>query len=329
MDALTEQELDQLVSLAQRALWQDKEVKRHLQANGVNLTPANFYSNLPLVEDIEQSFEYAEEEAGLAPYATGGLFDRDAILAFTRHIGEYAREFDPPVDGDPDDPQGFFWGNPTFSGSDAMAYYCVLRMLRPRRVLEIGCGFSTLVADMALRANGEGELVCIEPYPMPFLRRVASVAKIIEKPVQAIPVDELVDMVEASQVLFIDSTHTVKIGSDCLYLYLKVLPRVRTEVTCHSHDIFLPYAMPRKWALEMNVFWTEQYLLQAYLLDNPKARILFGSNYLRRAEPQACEALMQGKDRLRGASLWYRLDGAGLNGGELVPKDGGIGTVAR
>lgn len=309
MDPLTEQELNDLVFLAQRALWQDKEVKRRLQANGVNLTPANFYSNLPLVEDIERSFEYAEEAAGAAPYDTG-LFDREAILAFTRDIGEYAREFDPPIDGDAADPQGFFWNNPAFSGSDAMAYYCVLRMLRPRRVLEIGCGFSTLVADMALRANGGGELVCIEPYPMPFLHRIESVARVIEKPVQSIPVDELVGMVEASQVFFIDSTHTVKVGSDCLYLYLKVMPRIRTEVLCHSHDIFLPYALPEKWGLEMNIFWTEQYLLLAYLLDNPRARILFGSNYLRRGEPEACTAFMQGRDRLRGASLWYRLNGA-------------------
>lgn len=324
MDPPTEQELQQLLYLAQCALWQDKEVKRYLQAGGVNLTPANFYSNLPLVEDIEQSFEYAEEEAGLAPYAAGGLFDHEAILDFARRIGEYAHEFDPPAEGDPKDPQGFFWGNPTFSGCDAMAYYCVLRMLRPRRVLEIGCGFSTLVADMALRANGGGEIVCIEPYPMPFLHRVVSISRIIEKPVQAIPVDELVDLVESSQVWFIDSTHTVKTGSDCLYLYLKVMPQVRTEVVCHSHDIFLPYAMPQNWALEKNVFWTEQYLLQAYLLDNPKARVLFGSNYLRRAAPGACAALMQGRDRLRGASLWYRLDGRGL-----VPKDGGSPAAAR
>lgn len=321
MDILTEQELQQLVGLAQRALWQDKEVKRYLQAGGVNLTPANFYSNVPLVEDIEQSFEYVEEAEGHEPYAAGGLFNHDAILDFTRSISEFAHEFDPPMEGDPDDPDGFFWGNPMFSGSDALAYYCVLRKLRPRRVLEIGCGFSTLVADMAIRANGMGEVVCIEPYPPSFLRGLASVAEIIEKPVQAIPVDELVDLVESSQVWFIDSTHTVKTGSDCLYLYLKVMPQVRTEVVCHSHDIFLPYAMPAKWALEMNIFWTEQYLLQAYLLDNPKARVLFGSNYLARKAPQACVEFMQGKG---GASLWYH-----LNGPEYVPKDGGVGTTTR
>jgi hypothetical protein len=309
MSDLSEQEFQQLLALARRALWQDTETRRRLQAGGVNLTPANFYSSVPLVSDIEQSFEYAEEAQGLAPYAVGGLFDDDAIRAFTRDMAAYAHEFDPPVEGDRECPDGYFWNNPAFSGCDAMAYYCVLRMLRPRRVLEIGAGFSTLVADMAIRANGSGEIVCIEPYPRPFLHCVESVTRIIEAPVQGIPVDELVALVESSQVWFIDSTHTVKIGSDCLYLYLKVMPQVATEVTCHSHDVCLPYAMPRRWALEKNVFWTEQYLLQAYLLDNPKAEVLFGSAYLKRTAPEACEAFMQGRYAGIGGSLWYRLNG--------------------
>jgi hypothetical protein len=308
MTELTRKELDQLLFLGKRALWQDKEVKRYLQAGGVNLTPANFYSSVPLVTDVEGSFEYAEATAGHAPYASS-LFDIESVVEFTRRIGVHAHEFDVPVEGDRDDPAGFFWGNPAFSGSDAMAYYCVLRALKPKRVLEVGSGYSTLIADMAIRANGCGEIICVEPYAKPFLHKLQSVSRIIEKPVQAIPVSELVDLVEASDVWFIDSTHTVKIGSDCLYLYLKVMPRVDSEVVCHSHDIFLPYGMPSHWALEKNVFWTEQYLLLAYLLDNPKAKVLFGSNYLKRAAPVECDAFMQGKRTGGGSSLWYQLNG--------------------
>jgi len=305
---LSEKELRHLLALSRRALWQGPEVKRFLQDGGVNLTPANFYSSVPLVADIERSFEYAEEEAGRAPYAAGGLFDHEAILSHARALGAYAHELDAPLEGDRKDPAGFFWGNPAFSGSDAMAYYCTLRALKPRRVVEIGSGFSTLVADLALRANGGGEIVCIEPYPMPFLHRIGSVARIIEKPVQAIPESELVGLIDDSQVWFIDSTHTVKVGSDCLYIYLKVMPQVSADVVCHSHDIFLPYALPQRWALERNVFWTEQYLLHAYLLDNPKARVLFGSNYLAKRAPEAMAEFMQGKHRGGGGSLWYRLN---------------------
>lgn len=308
MAELSEQEFEQLLGLARRALWQDREVRRRLQSAGINITPANFYSSVPLVAEVEQAFEYAEERAGVAPWELDGLFDREAMLAFAAGIARYAPEFVAPEEGDREHPAGFFWRNPAFSGCDALAYYCMLRHLRPARVVEVGCGFSTLVADMALRANGSGELVCIEPYPPAFLRGLATVSRIDERPVQAIPVEEMVALVESAQVWFIDSTHTVKVGSDCLYLYLKVMPRIATTVTCHSHDIFLPYALPEKWALEKNVFWTEQYLLLARLLGNPRARVLFGSNWLRRQAPGEFAAFMGGRPG-QGASLWYRLGG--------------------
>jgi hypothetical protein len=308
MDTLTDKELRLLVSLAKRALWAGKEVKRVLQKGGVNVTPANFYSSVPLVADIEDSFEYREERSGIAPYIANGLFDSDIILAFAREIGIHACDFNPPLEGDREDPAGFFWNNPAFSRSDAMAYYCMLRALRPQRVVEIGSGFSTLVADAAIKANGHGEIVVIEPYPMKFLRKLDSVSRIIEQPVQMIPETELVDLINSAQVWFIDSTHTVKSGSDCLYIYLKIMPRITSEVMCHSHDIFLPYGMPPAWALERNIFWTEQYLLLAYLLDNPKADIVFGSCYLKKALPEASEMFMHGRFESGGGSLWYRLN---------------------
>lgn len=304
---LSDAELRLLVSLAKRALWTDKTVKRRLQDAGVNISPANFYSSIPLVSDVENSFEYRQESSGVAPYAVGGLFDRNVMTAFLDAISIHAAEFNPPADGDLEHPAGFFWNNPAFSYSDAMAYYCVLRTLRPKRVLEIGSGYSTLVADMALRANGEGELVLVEPYPKPFLKALATVSELIERPVQDIPESELVALIDSSQVWFIDSTHTVKTGSDCLYIYLKVMPQVSSDVMCHSHDIYLPYAMPARMALEKNIFWTEQYLLQAYLLDNPKAQVVFGSTYLKRAMPERSKAFMRGRGD-GGGSIWYRLN---------------------
>ena len=304
---LTEKEFRTFLVLAKKALWGGKEEMRRMQSIGLNLTPASFYSSTPLVEDVENSFEYREEASGTPPYLAGGLFDRERIEAFVARLACHAAEIDPPVDGDRDDPAGFFWINPAFSHADAMAYYCVLRELKPQRVLEIGSGYSTLVADMALRANGHGELILVEPYPKPFLRRLPTVSRLIEQPVQAIPEAELVALIDSCQVWFIDSTHTVKTGSDCLYIYLKIMPQVGSDVLCHSHDIYLPYAMPPQMALEKNIFWTEQYLLQAYLLDNPKAQVLFGSAYLHRAMPELSRAFMQGR-KGGGGSIWYRLN---------------------
>lgn len=306
---MTEEEVGLLVSLARKAIWTDVETKRRIQAAGVNVTPANFYSDIPLVTDIEASFEH--ESGKPAPYLVGGLFQDAVIEDFIGRISRHGVDFDPPQQGDPENPAGFFWGNPAFSYSDAMAYYCILRELRPKRVVEIGSGFSTLVADRALRDNGDGELVIIEPYPKPFLRALPSVARLIEEPVQRIPESKLVALIDSSQVWFIDSTHTVKAGSDCLYIYLKIMPQLTAPILCHSHDIYLPYAMPKAFGLQRNIFWTEQYLLQAYLLDNPKAKIVFGSRYVYRHMRGLGVEMMRGRHADGGASLWYWLNESG------------------
>ena len=306
---LTPEELRTLIGLAKRALWAGPDVHRAMQEQGVHLSPANFYASIPRVSDVTASFEYrADQLARGGPYALPGLFDREHIAGFLADVAPYAEEFDPPLDGDPAEPSGFFWKNPAFSFLDAMTYYCVLRAKRPERVVEVGAGFSTLVADQALRANGRGGIVVVEPYPKPFLRALPTVERIIEAPVQQIPESDLVALVDSCQVWFIDSTHTVKCGSDCLYLYLKVMPRVTSSVLCHSHDIYLPFAMPAQLALQRNIFWTEQYLLLAYLLDNPKADVVLGSAYLHRQMPEAAADLMHGRYPPGGASLWYRLN---------------------
>ena len=301
MDELSKEFIRTLKGL----LYAPVEVQRKLQAQGVNVIPATFYSNIPTVTEIENSFEYHSD----AEIYNAGIFDRKRIGKFVaRKLSRYSREFCPPMEGDRENPSGFFWKAPAFSHSDAMAYYCMIRHVKPMQVLEVGSGFSTLIADEALKRNGRGQLVLIEPFPKDFLRRLDTVDRIIESRAQDIPVGEFVRLVEASGIWFIDSTHTVKTGSDCLYLYLKVMPEVRSEVVVHSHDIFLPFGMPRKWALARQIYWTEQYLLYAYMLENPKVEVLFGSKYVNEVLPDTMSLLMDGKWTGGGGSLWYRLN---------------------
>jgi hypothetical protein len=106
-------------------------------------------------------------------------------------------------------------------------------------------------------------------------------------------------------VLFIDSTHTVKTGGDCVHIYLRLLPALRREVLVHAHDIFLPHGMPRDWLMR-HYYWTEQYLLLALLTDNPRARVLYGSAYHERYNPGPLTELMGGKYGAGGGSLWFR-----------------------
>lgn len=303
---LSEEEFQTLIRLSKKILWSDPELRKKIQEQRVNIIPANFYSNVPLVDDVNSSFEYRDEEE----VYNIGIFDDEKINKFIEKICVYANEFDPPVDDSADHAEKFFWKNPAFSYSDAMSYYCVLRYYKPSRVLEIGSGYSTLVAHEALKKNGKGKLVLIEPYPKEFLKKLDSVETIIESFVQDIPVAELVELVEESDVWFIDSTHTVKVGSDCLYIYLMIMPKIKSDLIVHTHDVFLPFAFPKKLVLEKHMYWTEQYLLYAYMLDNPKIEVLFGSAYVNKKIPESLERLMQNRYPGGGSSIWYKLNGS-------------------
>lgn len=307
---LTDDELNQLVSLAKRVLWSPPEVRKKLQDQTINITPANFYSDIPLIDDIENSFEYRSPNSEIY---NSGLFDQETICKFIDNLSVYSTEFSPPEDGDRENPEEYFWKNPAFSYSDAMSYYCVLRHFKPNHIIEIGSGFSTFIADQAIKKNEKGKITLIEPYPKSFLKRLESVDNIIETFVQDIPIPEIVQLVESSDVWFIDSTHTVKIGSDCLYIYLKVMPEISKDIIVHAHDVYLPFGMPKKNALEKQIYWTEQYLLYAYMLDNPKIEILFGSAYVNRIIPSAMKKLMLNKYPGGGGSIWYKLKGNSAN----------------
>jgi hypothetical protein len=306
---ITDREIKKLIRLSKKVMWTSPDIRKKLQDERVNVVPANFYSDIPLIEDIQNSFEY---KSGDSEIYNAGIFNKEAITEFIDKISVYAAEFSPPEEGDRDNPNGFFWKNPAFSHTDAMSYYCVLRHFKPRHVLEVGSGFSTLVADQALKKNQSGKITIIEPYPKEFLKRLETVDTIIESAVQNIPVAELINLVESSDIWFIDSTHTVKIGSDCLYMYLKVMPEISKDIIVHAHDIFLPFGISKENALEKHIYWTEQYLLYAYMLDNPKIEVLFGSYYANKVLPDEVLKLMANKYPGGGWSMWYRLKGASV-----------------
>ena len=291
---------------AKQLIWESPEVRGEINLQGINVIPSNYYSTVPSVDEIENSFEYRTD----AEIYNTGIFDHEEIKRFTMTLSAYSSEFDPPIEGDQENPSGYFWKAPGFSYSDAMAYYCILRHFKPDHVLEVGAGFSTLIADAAIRRNGAGRLTLIEPYPRKFLRSLDTVDRMVESAVQDIPISDAIELVESSDIWFIDSTHTVKTGSDCLYMYLKVMPEVKRDLVVHTHDVFLPFGMPKNWALRKHIYWTEQYLLYAYMLDNPKVEVLFGSTYVNRRAPDAMRALMRGRYRGGGGSLWYRLKGS-------------------
>lgn len=213
--------------------------------------------------------------------------------------------FDYPEHGDADtEAQGHFHiRNSQFSWLDARALFVLLQAWRPRRVIEVGSGYSTLLmADVNRRfLDGSMAITAIEPYPRLFLAELDGV-QLLQHKVQ--DVDPAVfDVLDDNDILFIDSSHVAKTGSDVNHLFFQVLPRLRPGVKVHVHDIFLPLEYPREWVLEENRSWNEQYLLQALLMYSRRFGVVFGSMYAQVRHPQLLAQAL-GRPGFGGGSLW-------------------------
>jgi hypothetical protein len=304
---VTPSEINLIGPILQRVCWSDTATRAELQQRfGVNVLPVNFYSNTPSVQEIKSSYEYAE--GGTAPYLDPRIFDANVLRETLKTLSEYSVEFAPDTEGDEERCQRYFWKNGQFSFSDAMSYYCFLRAFPPKTVVEIGSGFSTLVATEAIRRNGTGRIICVEPYPRPFLEDNPQIELVKEK-AENLTAATLNEWLDDGDVLFIDSTHTVKTGSDCLHIYLRLIPNLERFVRIHAHDIFLPFGLRQDWQLERQIFWTEQYLLAALLTDNPRAKVLYGSKYHYAYNSQLLAEMMHGRCGSGGGSFWFEYDG--------------------
>ena len=123
------------------------------------------------------------------------------------------------------------------------------------------------------------DITCVEPHPRPFLARgVPGVTRLLRTRVQEVPL-QLFETLAPGDVLFIDSSHVAKTGSDVNTLLFDVLPRLTPGVRIHVHDIFLPHDYPKPWALEDNRSWNEQYVVRALLMFSSGFRVIFGSSY--------------------------------------------------
>jgi len=174
-----------------------------------------------------------------------------------------------------------------FGYIEAQTLHSVIRHYEPRKIVEVGSGISTycmLQAAKVNEANGRSpcEITCIEPYPSPWLRQAP--AELLQQKVQTVPLDLFLSL-EPNDLLFIDSSHAVKTGSDVVFLVLEVLPRLRPGVVIHIHDIFLPFDYsPNK--MQSFFDWQETALIHAFLIGNLGVRIVLCLSQLHEERPQ-------------------------------------------
>jgi hypothetical protein len=178
----------------------------------------------------------------------------------------------------------FYFDNHSYLQGDASYYYNVLRHFKPRKIIEIGCGYSTLLAMEAHRANKKEnpsyscKHICIEPYEMPWLDQ-------LDVEVRRTRVEEIdpsyFAQLERNDILFIDSSHIIRPQGDVLFEFLDILPMLKSGTLIHVHDIFTPRDYLKDWVMEQHLFWNEQYLLEAFLCFNMEFRIIGALNYLK------------------------------------------------
>jgi hypothetical protein len=259
----------------------DKEAHQIFFEHGFHLLRKHYYLPIPDLDELTEEFWQTQSDlVGLDMNEQYGLELLEQV--FPRYLPEFRGAFPLQRGGES---SSFFLINGTFMAVDAHVYYCLIREFRPRRIVEIGGGNSTLVAAAACAVNSKQdgaapELVVVEPYPSPALRDgLPGVTRLIEAKIQSVPMDIFTSL-ESGDILFIDSTHVLRAGGDVQLEYCEILPRLAPGVLVHIHDISLPKPYPRVYFEQDHYYWNEQYLLQAFLTFNSRFEIIWPGNYM-------------------------------------------------
>lgn len=281
-------------------------IRRAARALEMEVIANNTYSPIPLVPRSGEVWSRRASLVGIELDLAAQLEFLDSALS--RYFTEFAPPHDRASDGE------FYLWNGYYQGVDAEVLYAMIRHLKPGRVLELGSGFSTLVSAAACSANRrEGrpcQLIAVDPSPRITLQP-APFLKIEDCGAESLPLERYLEL-GPGDVLFIDSSHTVKLGSEVNFIVLEVLPRLQRGVVVHFHDIFLPFEYPRAW-FERGTYLSEQYLLHAFLIENQGYEILLAVHALCRDHPDRLAAALPTleADRENYPSAFWLVRGAG------------------
>jgi hypothetical protein len=273
----------------------------------------HFYSPVPDIKDLENRGVW-ERCSSL-----GGIdFGTERQLTLLSKLGKtFGGECAWPENATPD-PSQFYTHNGSFSFGCAAALHCMIRHFQPAKVVEIGSGNSSMVISAALKtnaqhgSNGKAAYTIIDPYPLAGIKeKLPMLSDLVEKRVELMGVEYFQELRE-NDILFIDSGHTVRTGGDVNFLILEVLPCLAPGVIVHFHDIPFPYEYAKVYFTNprFRVFWTESYLLQAFLSFNDRFEILLAMAYLmEKHQREFCEVFPHfdpQRNWANSGSFWIR-----------------------
>jgi hypothetical protein len=275
------------------------------QRLGVDILPRHFYSQIPDISELRREL-YWRAPSSMYGIAGSALPDQIAFIdeccpielcseLSSKHIHQTAIRENGEDGG--------------YGTIEAEFLYCFIRTRKPQKIIQVGCGVSTSVILRAAHdAQFSPEIICIEPYPTPFLEKAASQGrlKLERQQAQRVELSRLTDL-DHGDLLFVDSTHTVKAGSEVNRIILEVLPRLRPGVWAHFHDIYFPFDYGRDLLGGGLFFGAESTLLQAFLVHNARFSIRGSLSMMHYGAPDRLKQLFvnyepQGNDQgLKGS----------------------------
>ena len=263
--------------------------QRMARRQGYELLLRHYYNPLP---DLDRLALASWDRPSEMPAVD--LRVKSAVDFLRDDLAPYFEEFRPPIsqisDGE------FFISNRFYESVDAESLYAIVRNTKPNLLVELGSGASSHVIDAARRVNAsEGHPFVHEIFdPFPFSAN--NFGPVPTARVESLRTEDIdpkqFDRLTEGDILFVDTTHTVKTGGDVTHIFLDILPRLAPGVLVHIHDIFLPYEYPSEWIFNLRRLWAEQYLLQAFLAFNDAFEVIFPAQAVARSAPEVVAALL-------------------------------------
>jgi hypothetical protein len=283
------------------------ELEARLARYELGWPPGHFYSPIPDLDDVRRR-EAAIFRSADEPVAGIDLREQSQ-LALLRDLAAPCAE--QPWADQPRPGLRYGFDNPNFQQGEALVLLGLMRLRRPRRVIEIGSGWSSCaLLDVNERfLGGEARCTFIEPYPQ-LLRELVHGEQLDVRAERAQDVaPDLFDELGPDDMLIVDSTHVAKAGSDVNRIVFEVLPRLAPGVLVHVHDIYHRFEYPRAWVYEGRA-WNEAYVLRAFLMFNSTWEIVFFNSFMAARHREAFGSSLPPATESPGSSLWLRRSGA-------------------
>lgn len=264
----------------------------------------HYYSTIISVDDVKKR-EFEIWDKAVIEGINGIDLQTENQIKLVNSFNKYYDEM--PFSSEKQTKSRYYFENGFYSYTDGIVLYSMIRHFRPKRIIEIGSGFSSAVMldTNDFFFNKQIELTFIEPYPERLLSLINNSdiknTTIIKSDVQKIALNNFAKL-KAGDILFVDSTHVVKTGSDVNYILFEILPSLQSGVLIHFHDVFYPFEYPKEWVFTGRN-WNEDYFLKSFLMYNNNFEIKLFSEYLHRLHPHAFKNMPLTYKNF-GANLW-------------------------